>query len=304
MQVVGSVRPDGTVVTSPRVNYDAVYPARSVANGIADIYDLRDYNNAMARASAREARDWSSEMFGRQMAFNSAEAAANRSWQEYMSSSAHQREVRDLMAAGLNPVLSANGGASTPSGSAGTAALPSTAPSEVDMSVSNNVAQLLTAMIGADAQVKSTNLTAANQVKVAEMNNSLAKLLNEANISAQLAVNAANLSNNKYLGELSAETAIKTAGITSAASLEAANMTSSATRYAAEQSRLASQYAADSSAANPQSMWGIINRGINGLLKWLYQGYNSQEWSDYLQNPFMDAYGPGSGFAMNPYING
>lgn len=39
-----------------------------------------------------------------------------RDWQQYMSNTAHQRETNDLIAAGLNPILSATGGkgASTP----------------------------------------------------------------------------------------------------------------------------------------------------------------------------------------------
>lgn len=45
-----------------------------------------------------------------------ANAREQMTFQKMMSDTAHQREVTDLKAAGLNPVLSANAGASTPSG--------------------------------------------------------------------------------------------------------------------------------------------------------------------------------------------
>ena len=47
--------------------------------------------------------------------FNAQQVQKQMDFQKMMSDTSHQREVKDLISAGLNPVLSANGGASAPS---------------------------------------------------------------------------------------------------------------------------------------------------------------------------------------------
>lgn len=65
---------------------------------------------------------------------NRSLAIENRNWQADMANTAHQREVADLLAAGLNPILSVNrSGAATPGGSSGAFSAPDIANSAADL---------------------------------------------------------------------------------------------------------------------------------------------------------------------------
>lgn len=94
-----------TPVAAPSVN---AQPS-AAQSGSNWMMDLMNYQNGLNNQYTHE-----------QWHYNAVEAQKNRDWMEYMSNTAHQREVKDLLAAGLNPVLSAlNGnGASTPTGQA------------------------------------------------------------------------------------------------------------------------------------------------------------------------------------------
>ncbi len=211
----------------------------NAADQISSLKGIAQANSAFNAEQAEIQREWSERQSAKAMQFNVQEAAKNRDWQQMMSNTAHQREIADLMAAGLNPVLSAmNGnGASVGSGATASGVVGSGSKADADTSTSSAIANLLGSILSAQTSLENANINARTQEAVADKYNAMSEIV--ANINADTALKSA---------RMHADSAVQSAGIHAGAS-----------KYAADQSAAASRYAAD------KTRYGMLDNVIGGI---------------------------------------
>lgn len=246
------------------------------ANQIAQLQGVAQANNAWSAGQAQIQREWQEQQNAKAMAFNQNEAAKNRNWQEMLSNTAHQREVRDLLAAGLNPVLSAmNGnGASVGSGATAQGVTSQGAKGDTDTSANGAIANLLGSILSAQTQIEAANINAKTQEAVADKYTAMERIVSEIAASASRYGADMSASASRYHSDRSYEASRYGSDRAAAASMFGSSLASSASRYASDQAAAASRYGSDMSykqindfgRGETSSMIGMIANRLPGIL--------------------------------------
>lgn len=210
--------------------------ALSSENLLAAVKESAAANSAKSQSFARE-----------QMKFNAEQAAISRAWQAEMANTAHQREVKDLIAAGLNPILSSGGnGAAVPSGATAVGA-----QGNVDNSYSNALASYATTLISSAANIEMAKLSASATLGAAATSAAASRYGSDVSAAASRYGASTSAAASRYGADRSMQSTLGAAGMNLISNITGQNISSSATRYSADQHKSASIWSsAISSAGN------------------------------------------------------
>lgn len=236
-------------------------------NAYTTIKNLTNANNQFNLASAKDAMAFGQMSADQAMEFSAQQAQLNRNFQERMSNTSYQRAVKDLQAAGLNPVLAAMNGASTPTGATAQAYSSSGHQASADESGSSALVSVLGSMLSYMSTQEAAKTNAQTNLAIAEKNNSMSRFLGELNAI----LSRERMSLDERLGYANMANSYGIAGINAAASRYVADknaqsaLDSASAKYEYDY-RLNKQQAGYSSALSKQQ------HEQNLAMKYLYPG--------------------------------
>lgn len=285
------------------------------ASGVAKNSGLSDYmqfiqnmtqaNNRWSAAQADKQMQFQKDQNKVAMDFNAEQADISRKWQEYMSNTAHQREIKDLKAAGLNPVLSAMGGNGAPVTSGATASgyTSSGAMGQTDMSGPGALVSLLGSVLSAQTAQANAALSAQTNLAVAEKYTAMQKVVSELQSKTQLTTNRISALASMYNARTGASATITAAGIHAAAQRYGYDISALTNKEIAGFNAIVNAYLQDDKQAHdfdikeayPSNLFGVIsslagqftgNEGMSGavdsakdLINDLVKDFTGKDWT-------------------------